>query len=169
MTETVYLLLGSNMGDREKYLHEALTRLEQVEGLEIVAVSPIYVSEAQEMKGENPSFLNQVVKGDYQYSALELLSALEQIEVQLNRTGKGKKQARTIDCDILLFGNQHIATPKLTVPHPKLLVRPFALVPLLEIDPLAIHPLTHRPLSEHLAEKDRSTIILFKDHVARNI
>jgi 2-amino-4-hydroxy-6-hydroxymethyldihydropteridine diphosphokinase len=169
MSENVYILLGSNVGDRESYLAAVLARLEALEGLEITAVSSIYVSEAAEMRGENPSFLNQVIKGEYQYTAGELLTALEQIERGLGRTHKGKKQPRTIDCDILLFGDTVVATPRLTIPHAKLLKRPFALVPLLEIDPAIVHPGTHKPIAGSLSENDRKTVLLYKDHVARNI
>ena len=61
MTETVYILLGSNIGDREKNLAHALNAIEQISGLEVVATSSIYVSEAVDMEGENPSFMNQVM------------------------------------------------------------------------------------------------------------
>jgi 2-amino-4-hydroxy-6-hydroxymethyldihydropteridine diphosphokinase len=169
MPETVYLLLGSNVGNRERYLQAALDQLSGLEGLEITATSAIYVSEAREMAGENPSFLNQVIKGDYQYSANELLHALEQIEQSLGRTDKGGLKPRTIDCDILLFGDKVIDTPTLSVPHPRMTQRPFALVPLLEIDPQIIHPVTRRPLSEYLSARDQGTVILYKEHVARNI
>ncbi len=169
MAETVYLLLGSNVGDRERNLELALRALTELEGFEITATSSIYVSEAREMKGENPSFLNQVVKGDFQYPALELLHSLEQIEVGLGRTDKGMKQARTIDCDILLFGNHIIKNEKLTVPHPRLLDRPFVMVPLLEIDPQLTHPTTRNPIASYLSERDRRTVLLFREHVARNV
>ena len=169
MSETVYLLLGSNMGDREKNLESALERIGRIEGLELTACSAMYISEAREMVGENPSFLNQVIKGDYQFSAHELLHSLEEIELQMGRTAKGEKKPRTIDCDILLFGEKVIDSPTLKVPHPRLTQRPFALVPLLEIDPQLVHPVTRRPLTEYLGARDRATIILYKDHVARNI
>jgi 2-amino-4-hydroxy-6-hydroxymethyldihydropteridine diphosphokinase len=169
MPETVYLLLGSNMGDRDKNLTSALGQLAALEGLECTAVSAVYITEAREMVGENPSFLNQVVKADYAFSANELLHALEKIETNLGRTDKGAKKPRTIDCDILLFGDKVIDTPTLKVPHPRLTQRPFALVPLVEIDPQLIHPVTRRPLTEYLSAKDRAEVILYKDHVARNI
>ena len=169
MAETVYLLLGSNIGDRERNLELALRSLTELEGFEITATSSIYVSEAQEMKGENPSFLNQVIKGDYQYPALELLHALEHIEIGLGRTDKGLKQARTIDCDILLFGNHIIKGEKLTVPHRRLLERPFAMVPLLEIDPQLTHPSVRKPIASFLTDRDRQTVLLYREHVARNV
>jgi len=169
MAETVYILMGSNMGDREKNLAAALTGLETVPGLEITAVSGIYVSEAQDMEGENPSFMNQVVMAAYQYLPNELLNELELIEKKLGRTSKGKKKPRTIDLDILLFGNQVIETERLSIPHRELLNRPFAMVPLLEIEPNIIHPVTGRPVAEFLSDADRQKVLLYKDHVARNV
>lgn len=169
MAETVYILLGSNMGDREKNLSASLAKLETVPGLEIVAVSGIYLSEAEQMEGENPHFMNQVVKGDYQYLPNEFLDSLEQIEKQLGRTDKGKKQLRTIDLDILLFGDRIIETERLSIPHRELLNRPFAMVPLLQIEPDLIHPVTKRPVAEFLSDVQHQKVLLYKDHVARNV
>jgi len=169
MADTVYILMGSNTGDREKNLLNALSKLEQVPGLEIVAVSGIYLSEAEGMAGENPSFMNQVVMGDYQFLPNELLGALELIEKKMGRTGKGQKLPRTIDLDILLLGNRIIETERLSVPHRELLNRPFAMVPLLQIKPDLIHPVAKRPIAEFLTEQQRQKVLLYKDHVARNV
>ena len=167
MAETVYLLLGSNMGDRKQFLDTALARLEELEGLEIIATSPVYITEAQDVSEPQPTYLNQVIKGEFQYSADELLAATQQIENELGRTEKGKKLPRTIDIDILLFGQQKINSDDLTVPHPDLLNRPFAMVPLLEIDRDVVHPVEGRPIADFLSEQDRKHIILYEDHVAR--
>ncbi len=169
MAESVYILVGSNLGDRGRNLKSALDKIRDIEGLEIVASSSIYVSEAVEMRGENPSFLNQVVMADYQYRPNELLDQLEAIETAMGRTDKGKKQPRSIDLDILLFGNQVITTQRLTVPHIRLLERPFALIPILEINPEIVHPVERKPLAEYVTDKQRKHVMLYKDHVARNV
>ncbi len=169
MKTTVYILMGSNMGDRESYLVAALDRLSGLEGLEVIAASGIYISEAQGMKGENPSFLNQVVKADYDFTPGELLHTLEKVEIELGRTGKGQLEPRTIDLDILLFGEEKIDTERLTIPHPELLNRPFALVPLLQVDPHQTHPSTGRPLVEYLTDESREQVTLYRDHVARSV
>lgn len=169
MAETVFLLLGSNTGDRERSLEKALVRLEEIDGLEIVATSAIYVSEAEDMPPGSPSFLNQVVMVDYKYLPHELLNAVEMIEKSLGRSGKGQKKPRTIDIDILLFGQEIIETDRLSIPHRELLDRPFAMVPLLQVEPDIIHPVTKRPVSEFLTDENREQIILYKDHVARNV
>ncbi len=169
MAETVYILLGSNSGDRERNLKNALSRLRDVEGFEIVASSGIYISEAVEMVGENPDFMNQVVMGDFQFRPNELLADLETIELKMGRTEKGEKKARSIDLDILLFGDEIIETDNLSIPHRELLKRPFAMVPLLQITPDIEHPVTKKLISEFLSAGEAKKILLFKDHVARNI
>ncbi len=169
MAETAYILLGSNLGDREKNLKSALEKMRSIEGLEVVATSGIYVSEAVDMKGENPAFLNQVVMIDYKFRPNELLDELEAIEKAQGRTDKGKKQPRTIDLDILLFGDQLVNTDRLTIPHPRLLERPFALIPMLEIDPELVHPVAKRSLADFVTDKQREQVMLYKDYVARNV
>lgn len=169
MSETVYLLLGSNIGDRRGYLHSAVLKLEALEGFEVVAVSGVYASPAVEMDPESPGFMNQVVKGEYIYRPLELLRTLEAIERELGRSDKGQMRPRTIDIDILLFGEQLIDTPELSIPHVSLLERPFAMVPLLEIDPDLTHPASGRRIDQFLDDADRGDVTLLEDHVARNI
>jgi 2-amino-4-hydroxy-6-hydroxymethyldihydropteridine diphosphokinase len=169
MAETVYILTGSNLGDRERNLAAALAKIETLPGFELVAVSGVYVSEAQGMAADSPSFMNQVLMGDYQYLPSELLNALEQIEKQLGRTGKGRNQPRIIDLDVLLFGDRIVETEALSIPHHQLLNRPFALVPLLEIDPDLVHPVVKRPIVEFLTDRQRQEVVLYKDHVARNV
>lgn len=165
---TTYLLLGSNLGDRETYLKAATLRLGRLEGLEIVAESPVYISEAMGVSEPQPGFLNQVIKGEFLYTPLELLRACEKIELELDRDGKGEKQPRTIDIDLLLFGTDTLRSDELTIPHPELVKRPFALVPLLEIDRDLVHPGTRKKLESYLTENARKKIILYQDHVSRD-
>lgn len=167
MSETVFILAGSNMGDREKNLADALAKLEFVEGLEIVASSAIYISEAEGMDSGAPSFMNQAVMADYLFTPNELLNALELIEKKLGRTDKGNNEPRTIDLDILLFGQQIIETNRLSIPHRELLNRPFAMAPILQIDPNVVHPVTKKPVADSLSDEQRNQVMLYKDHVAR--
>jgi 2-amino-4-hydroxy-6-hydroxymethyldihydropteridine diphosphokinase len=169
MAETVYLLLGSNIGDRERNLQHAVEKLRALEGFEIVATSAIYLTEPVGVKGVQPAFLNQVVKAEYEFRPLELLHSLERIEIEVGRTDKGNLQPRIIDCDILLFGNQKIQEPALTIPHPRLLERAFALIPLVEIDPHLLHPVTRKPIASYIKGRKDSGVMLYKDHVARSI
>ncbi|NOY88290.1 MAG: 2-amino-4-hydroxy-6-hydroxymethyldihydropteridine diphosphokinase [FCB group bacterium] len=169
MATTVYILLGSNLGDREKNLYSALDKIEAIPGLEVVATSAIYLSEAQEMEGESPAFMNQAVMADYLYLPHELLNELEKIEKKMGRTDKGKMKPRIIDLDILLFGDEIVQTKQLSIPHKKLLKRPFAMIPVLQITPNIVHPVKKEPIADFLTDKDHQEIILYKDHVARNI
>lgn len=169
MATTVFILTGSNLGDRERLLEKAELKLEEIPGLEVIATSAIYGSEAQNMKGENPPFLNQCVMVEYEYLPDELLDGLEAIERELGRKTKGQRLARTIDLDILLFGDEIISTDRLTVPHKDLLKRPFAMVPLLQLDPDIVHPAKKKAVAEFLTDRQRRKIVLYKDHVARII
>jgi 2-amino-4-hydroxy-6-hydroxymethyldihydropteridine diphosphokinase len=169
MTELVYILMGSNLGDREHNLASAMKHIGALEGIEIVAVSSIYQSDPIGMKDSGPDFLNQVVKCEYQFLPSELLDSLEKIEVSLGRTDKGSRLSRTIDLDVLLFGSQVIDTPRITVPQKDLLKRPFALVPLLQIDPDFVHPVTKKPLAGYLSAASRHTVTLYKDYVSREV
>ncbi|MEW5795233.1 MAG: 2-amino-4-hydroxy-6-hydroxymethyldihydropteridine diphosphokinase [Candidatus Zixiibacteriota bacterium] len=167
MMEVVYLGLGSNLGDRERFLNSAVGRLRDVDGLEIVAVSAIYESPAQETSDDSPPFLNQVVKLEYAFSPEDLQQAVETIEDHLGRNGKGERRARTIDIDILLFGDKRVKTERLEIPHPRITRRPFVLIPLLDIDPELVHPVTGKPLAKYLTPAGRTQVEIYRDHVAR--
>ncbi len=169
MAETVYILIGSNVGDREKILSGAVQRLTEIPGLETIAVSAVYISEAEDMPVDSPAFMNQVVMADYQYLPHELLDELEAIEVEFGRTDKGMNQPRTLDLDILLFGQQVIETERLTIPHRELLNRGFAMIPLMQISPEVFHPVKHRPIAEFVTDAHRKGAVIYRDHVARSI
>ena len=167
-TTTVYLLLGSNLGDRNANLQNACERLQGMEGFEMIAESPVYISEPVDVKDDQPHYLNQVVKGEYLYTPTELLRTCEKIEEALGRDQKGKRKARTIDIDILLFGDELIETEELTIPHAELTKRPFALVPLLEIDRELINPASGKPFRSYLTASGLKKVVLYEDHVSRN-
>jgi len=163
MPNIVYLGLGSNLGDRECYLTAACNKLSMMEGFETIALSPIYVSQPVEMDKDAPTFLNMVIKGQFIYTPLELLSNIEKIEKGLGRNCKGEYKPRSIDIDILLFGNEICKMDRLVIPHKKMTRRPFMLVPLLQIDPDLLHPLTNKRIDSYLKKKDRESIILYKE------
>ena len=167
MSETVYIGLGSNLGDRKKFLDRAIELMDNLKGLEITAQSGVYLTEPQDMAVGVPSFYNQVVRGEYEFGANQLLAELEGIEKSLGRTDKGNYEPRSIDLDLLLFGEQQIESATLVVPHPHLTQRPFMLVPLLDIEPGLTHPASNKPFSEFLSRNQEQTIVLVEDHVAR--
>ena len=169
MSETVYIGLGSNLGDRESFLKEAVSCLGNVDGLEITAASAIYISQPDEMADDSPPFLNQVVRAECALTPEELLRDIEHIETKLGRNNKGAHLARTIDIDILIFGGRRIKTDRLEIPHPRMPKRPFVLVPLLEIDPTLEHPATGKRLSQYVTSAARLSLEVYKDHVARQV
>lgn len=139
MSRLVYLSLGSNLGDRAGHLRDAIARLEKVG--RVVAASSFYETEPVEFT-DQPWFVNSAVVLETNVSPDDLLKLLLAIEREMgrDRSREQKKGPRIIDLDILLFGNEVIDTPELTVPHPAMHERRFVLEPLAEIAPNAIHP-----------------------------
>ena len=135
---TVYLLLGSNEGDRHDFLEKARTRISSAVG-KIVSTSHFYETAAWG-KADQPDFLNQAVAVETKLSARGVLQATQLIENELGRERAEKYGARTLDIDILLFGDQVINEKDLVIPHPELANRNFALVPLMEIAGETEHP-----------------------------
>ncbi len=167
--EIVYILFGSNLNDRENNLIKALTALEQIVGLELVECSSIYNTKAVDMPEGSPDFLNQAVKIEYKNSPDKLLKNLKSIETSMGRTNKTKVESRDIDLDILLFGDQTIDQPDLKIPHPELLNRSFAIVPLMELDSALIHPVKLKPIISFLKEYKPIEISRYKEYAPRTI
>lgn len=130
---TVYLSLGSNLGDREKNLRTAIAALADAK-VRAIRVSSFYETEPVDLR-EQPWFLNCAVQAETELLPLELLRALRAIESQMGSKKLVTKGPRLIDLDILLCGDEIIDTPELQVPHPRMLMRKFVLVPLAEIEP----------------------------------
>ncbi|MBV8707848.1 MAG: 2-amino-4-hydroxy-6-hydroxymethyldihydropteridine diphosphokinase [Acidobacteriaceae bacterium] len=148
--KTVYLSLGSNLGDRQLHLQRAVACLEG-EGVKVQRQSSLYETEPQDV-ARQPWFLNIVVRCETQLFPVQLLKVLQRIERELGRVRAGavRRGPRVIDIDILLYGNAVIDTPQLTVPHPRMTERRFVLEPLLEIAPELRHPVTKQLLRKYL-------------------
>lgn len=145
-----YLLLGSNLGDSEKYLSDALGLISLRLG-KISASSALYCTAAWGRHNQ-PDFLNQVVALETRLSPNSLLDGILAIEIELGRERNEKWGSRKIDIDILLFDSQTIAQPDLKIPHPFLHERRFCLEPLCEIAPDLIHPIFNKKISKLLNE-----------------
>jgi len=128
-----YLSLGSNLGNRERYLREAL-RLLASDGLSVTRVSSIYETAPRDLL-EQPAFLNLAAKIETSLSPDELLGRICIVEEELGRQRTVPKGPRTIDIDILLYGDLRLATEDLTIPHPSMHLRRFVLEPLAELAP----------------------------------
>jgi 2-amino-4-hydroxy-6-hydroxymethyldihydropteridine diphosphokinase len=138
--QRAYVGLGSNLGDRDRMLRRAIALLEQTPGIELVAVSTVRETAPVGLR-EQPQFLNAAVALDTGLDPRALLERLLAIESQLGRTRDGPRFGpRTIDLDLLLYGDAVVDEPGLTVPHPRLHERRFALEPLAEVAPGLVVP-----------------------------
>lgn len=147
---TAYLLTGTNLGERERNLAQARILIEQSAGT-ISAVSALYETAAWG-KTDQPSFLNQALKLETRLDAPRLLEQLLKIEETIGRLRKEKYGPRVIDIDLLLFNDQIVNDPSVTVPHPQLPNRRFALAPLTEIAANIIHPVLKKSIRQLLDE-----------------
>ncbi len=135
---SAFISLGSNIEPRLRHLQAAVQMLVQVDGVRLVAVSSVYETEPVEVAAPQMPYLNAVIKVATRLSPMELLSAMQSIELKLGRTpsSKGTKLPRTIDLDMLTYGDLKLTTMELTLPHPRMSERAFVLIPLCEISPL---------------------------------
>ena len=155
--ERAVLLTGGNLGDVAANLREAARRIAARVGC-ITARSRVYVSEPWGFEAPE-RFLNQVLVVETELSPGTLLETVQRIEAELGRERGGAPgyASRTMDIDILFYGNRVISTPRLTVPHPLLHERMFVLEPLGEVLPALVHPLLGRTVAELRADlEDRS-------------
>jgi 2-amino-4-hydroxy-6-hydroxymethyldihydropteridine diphosphokinase len=154
---TVYLSLGSNIGDREANLRAAIAALSPAD-VHIRRVSSLYETEPVDYL-DQPWFLNCVVQAETELEPLALLQVLHSIESQLGSKKAFSKGPRKIDLDILLYGDESIDTRDLQIPHPRMLLRRFVLAPLAELAPTLQHPSWQAKAAQLLAEStDRSQV-----------
>ncbi len=145
----VYLSLGSNKGDRIGYVQQATRLLGACENVSIIRTSAFYETEPWNMSSDT-WFVNAVVEIKTKLSPKELLAECKRIEAQLGRTPakSGNYEDRTIDIDILFYGNEIIQDEEITIPHKYVHLRAFTLVPLLELIPDFVHPVLHKSITD---------------------
>jgi 2-amino-4-hydroxy-6-hydroxymethyldihydropteridine diphosphokinase len=143
-----YLSLGSNLGDRAAHLAGAMQRLEAA-GVRILRRSSVYETEPQDRR-DQPWFLNMVIEVETDLPPLELLAEIQRIEKDMGRERGVSKGPRTIDVDILLYGDAVLETKELEIPHPCLAQRRFVLEPLAELAPEMLHPVIRKTVRELL-------------------
>ncbi|MFO8063572.1 MAG: 2-amino-4-hydroxy-6-hydroxymethyldihydropteridine diphosphokinase [Spirochaetota bacterium] len=157
-----YLGLGTNRGDRVDMLRYASQELGKI--LSEIRLSPVYETDPLHYE-EQPRFLNAVVGGWCSLAPRELLEAVQGIEAAAGRSRAREipKGPRTLDIDILLYGTVTVDGRQLTIPHPELTRRAFALKPLLDLDPGCLDPRSGRPFSEFLNQLPDQGIYLVTD------
>lgn len=146
----VFISIGSNIGEREVYLGEAVKALNDREDTTVESVSSIYET-APVGYTDQADFLNIVIAIETTLTAVDLLSVCQEIEQELGRKRIIRWGPRTVDLDILLYNEEKIVTENLIVPHPRMAERAFVLIPLLEIEPNQVNPLSGKPYSEEKA------------------
>jgi len=143
-----YLSLGSNLGDRFDMLQDAVRMLQKLENIEVTRVSSVYETEPVGYT-EQATFLNIVVEVVSELSAEKLLSICLETEHTLGRIREFRWGPRCIDLDILLYNDENIVSENLTVPHPRMHERGFVLIPLIELAPNGVHPVTGVSFSDY--------------------
>ncbi len=157
---TVFLALGTNIGDRLAHLHAALAVLPP--DVKIIQQSPVYETPAWGYEDQEP-FLNMVVEGQTELQPAVLLERLKQLETNLGRRPNFRWGPRVIDMDILFYDQMVLDTPELTIPHPRLQERAFVLVPLADLAPDRKHPVLGKTVRQMLADVDAAGIKKFSE------
>lgn len=144
----VYLGIGSNIGDRHSYINQAIQEVDKI--ARVISISELYETEPLGFKADQ-NFINCCIKIRCSMTPHQLLKALREIERELGRLEKSKNgmyKSRTIDLDILFFGDLTYSDKQLVIPHPELHNRSFVIQPLNDIAPELKHPLLNRTIQE---------------------
>ena len=155
---TIYLALGSNLGDRLANLKAVCAGF--APQVNLIRLSPVYQTTPWGFT-QQPDFLNQVVEAATGLEPEELLDYLKDIEVKLGRRPTFRNGPRLIDIDILFYGDWVFQSPLLTIPHPRLAERAFVLVPLADLAPDLVHPVTGQTIQQLQAAAGRVGISLY--------
>lgn len=160
-----YIALGSNVGDRELNLLQAVAALGRLPGCRVTALSRFYVTSPVGMSADTPPFYNAVVRLATTRKAPELLQSLQQIErKQFGRLPSVSYQSRRMDLDLLLYGDLSLTTPELTLPHPRMAQRRFVLAPLADIAAELREPVSGRTIAQLLAEVRSNEKVRLLEH-----
>jgi len=160
---TVYIGLGSNIGDRKGFLDEAMQRLDNHHHIAVEKVSSIYETKPVGYDKQD-DFLNMVIQISTELGHIDLLDVCQAIENDLGRERTIENGPRTIDLDILMFNNENRELDRLRIPHPRLNKRAFVLIPLYEIAPNIVLPTTGEAIEDVLldiSDKEKAEVVLW--------
>jgi len=155
MSSRALIGLGSNLGDRRGILEAAIRALEDTPGVIVQRVSAFLETEPIGGPPGQGMYLNAAAALETTLDPFALFGVLQQVEARFGRVRTTRWGARTLDLDLLLYEDQIIDTPELTIPHPRLASRRFVLEPLAEIAPVAVEPLTKQTIAELLSDLSR--------------
>jgi 2-amino-4-hydroxy-6-hydroxymethyldihydropteridine diphosphokinase len=162
MADKVYIGFGSNLGIRELKFKEALHELDRATEIAVKTCSRLYETDPVDLSDDGPKFLNAVIEIETTLKPRELMQALKAAEMKLGKSPRHRSdQSRHIDLDLLLYGDLVIRESDLSIPHPRMHKRGFVLVPLAEIAPETMHPvskLTIRELAALIAPEELETV-----------
>lgn len=162
---TVYVSLGSNLGDMLQHLRKAIKKIEEVNKISIKKVSSVYESEPVGYKNQR-WFLNLVLEIQTSFDPFPLLEHLLAIEDKMGREREEKWGPRNIDIDLLLYDNRIVKSDRLTIPHPRMQERRFVLISLTQIAPKLLHPLLKKSVEELLEScEDKSIVRLYSEKI----
>jgi len=165
MLHLIVLGLGSNIGNREKYIKTAIRLLSKKKNFLYIASSGIYETEPWGFKNQK-NFLNCIVIFLYRSGPNELSKEISEVEKKTGRIQREKWHSREIDIDILFFGNKTVNRKKLIIPHPMICFRNFVLIPLTELMPDFIHPVLNKKIFALLNNsKDTGTVHFYKNKI----
>jgi 2-amino-4-hydroxy-6-hydroxymethyldihydropteridine diphosphokinase len=154
----VYLGLGSNVADRERFINSALLHLNEDKGCKVLKTSSFYETRPYG-KTDQSNFINTAVLIHTSHNPLNLFKLIKSIENKVGRIKRERWGPREIDIDILFYANELIESDELTIPHADIINRGFVLLPILEINPSIIHPKTKKLLKEYLDTNKENDIL----------
>lgn len=160
MMNKVFISLGSNIGNRFRYLQQAVRLLQQVEWMNVVNVSSIYETDPVGYE-DQAAFLNMVVEIKTSLTPHEILKKCNEIEAQLGRTREIHWGPRTVDLDILLYNEENMKTQDLIIPHPRMMERGFVLIPLVELQVNLVDPQSKQLIAD-VAHVQKEGVHLWK-------